>query len=40
VGYNSLNHQIFLENEQNKILTSLSGDVLSYNVLSLTNQSI
>ena len=40
MGYNSLNHQIFLENEQNKILTSLSGDVLSYNVLSLTNQSI
>lgn len=38
--YNSLNHQIFLENDQNKILTSLSGDVLSYNIVSLSNQFI
>ena len=40
MGYNSLSHQIFLENEQNKMLTSLSGDVLSYNILSFSNQSI
>lgn len=38
MGYSYFNEQIFLEN-QNKLLLTLSGDVLSYNAINMNNNS-